>query len=306
MEHSYIEDFNKEKDFITKEFKTLCIDNYNDIIDTNGKSLNDHPIIISLNLSKYINPMIRKIALKYEDLFEKDAELLQIEEIVLIATTFSALYDNASMALNKVKEKFKSSLSFLNEQELNDEFNLLLNNSTEASFLKYIQDENEIFQIVSKSLCANATLDYFEKNPISSNDIISIEDLSQIDPKVAYHVQKTALDQVCSNIFKTYDHNYDSLTYITRIDKNDEINSLSSIKIQDNQLAFVFVNAKSMDSISFPKFIELLDYKTGKSCYVTDVVQDQKELIIPCNINNMNINVKTKLTKGVILTEFLQ
>lgn len=287
-----------KKDKILSLFAEICGDQSNNVLESKGMSLYQNKVKLSLDLHEQLFHSFKIFASENPDVVDMDVELSTLEEVLLQSITISSQYSKFKQVLAKVKDRLeKSEIQLLTSMELDEAIHLSLNDDTLP--INFYDNDEEVYRIFVQVYCTNAAI---SSGLFTNGATILVSDLEETNPRVAFHVKKTALDQACASVFKNYSPNYDDLLYVETLDQNSPIAQLSPVKLKDDEIAFAYVNVNKMDALYFPKFIELIDPKSGKTCYVKEVIHESPEMRIPCKIADQNVFVKLNVYKGIILT----
>lgn len=280
---------------------SILNDNYDKVLESNGKELYNQSHILSVKIHEEFMPSFMRFINQFHEEIEGISIIEQIESILLETVNIEHSLRMHKMVINKIKDKIlQADISLLTESELQEISSLLLNDETKPSQFYSLDEFDKLYIDIVSTYSTNAAIN---SNLFFDGAEVDIAELEKFDPRLAFHAKKTALDQVCLSLFKDHSANYDELFYLHTLNVKSGLNELVKNPLKKDEIAFILVNMNDMDGLIFPKFIELMDYKTGSTCYVKEMKQERIKQKVACTVANNKIFVNTDVSLAVILTD---
>lgn len=269
-----------------------------EVLDSNGLSLYNLPNGLSRRFCDALGLSITKIIQTNEDAL-KDEDFQKIQKTLAQAQIIKTRYEKFELTFNKVVNRIKASpIELVSDEEIAQERASLLNDSIKSN--EFFTKEEELYQLFIQNSCTNAAI---KSGVFKSGAIIKIEELENINPRIAFHARKTAFDQICLLVFGHVPEKYDTMLKVEEINPNHNINSLMEIKTKNHQILFGYLNMNALTVPKFPRFAALISRHEGVGCSVEEVVHQHKVLDIQVVIAGEEVTVQVPVWYGVVVTK---
>ena len=277
-------------------------------IEREIQSILEDDFFLAKEDSRHLEKITLKKILELANLYpsyvkQKDSDdSLDFDQLFIEAKTISTQFDRRAANFHLAKQKLLASgkLSAENLAEAEREV-LSLDLLGEEISVDAGQTTEKLMEDILQTFYTNAALkaDFLEEGAE-----ISIEELEQknVDPKVVYHLKKTALDQAIVSYLLTPPSSYDSLLHVEVIDEKHKANELvsESDAVQGKKIEVLYFNAARMDRLQFPRFAEFLNSKNGSSTKYLKNVHHEKSFVVPVVIGAKNLKVKVPIWVGQV------
>lgn len=237
----------------------------------------------------------------------KDFKNILGQSIILSSELMSGWSDYKSIVLKNIEDVEHKYKEYHIKEFIQDEIKNFLeeNIALNKTIFYQLKEEKILNNKFLKNIILKRTLNYLtiKNQDLLKDDLIKIKKIRKLNEALAQHLEKTALNQACLNLFKKENKNFEELFYNDIITSKSELSQLIEIPIQNNQIAFVYISSQTMAKPIIPRNGALINPHNGKNYAAIEIFHFDKNFEIPCQILEEDKKVLINFKIGVILAE---